>query len=147
MNFYETDVIYPMAWNWSLKQNHEIEGIKNCEITKFEDPLYLVHFLCRKYDVIGNASRNLWYHFFKMTPKYIFYKEVYLTRFAKAFSFWSRLFLAILIVSIYFQWDAETMCQKGMLQHIAKTRFTDSSAIWGQQVWLPYFRRCHNISQ
>ena len=27
--------------NWGLKQNHEIAGITNCEITKCGDPLYM----------------------------------------------------------------------------------------------------------
>ena len=28
--------------NWGLKQNHEIAGITNCEITKCGDPLYML---------------------------------------------------------------------------------------------------------
>ena len=70
--------------------------------------------LVKTYDIILSTK--------KMNPKYFFYQEGYFTRFAKKFSSWSRLFLAILIVSIYFQWYTETMCPKGMLQHIAKTK-------------------------
>ena len=28
------------SWNWGLKQNHEIAGTANCDITKCGDPLY-----------------------------------------------------------------------------------------------------------